>query len=186
METTERMIPGRLGCRSTGDFLIGTPRISAADATRRVAGAKKTGTWHSLDGERVDPELPATAAAQRAGAIGSDHEAAVARVMRKVPYGAGFGESTVAEKILADAACSVTPEEVTKLGAHLLTYLHPDGDLPDEKERRRRRGLRIGKHGTDLMTPISGLLNPDTRALLEPILAKLARPGMNNPDDPDR
>ncbi len=35
------------------------------------------------------------------------------------------------------------------------------------------------------MTPISGLLDPETRALLEPVLAKLARPGMNNPDDPD-
>ncbi len=185
VESPERMVPGRLGCRSTGDFLIGTPRISAADAARRVTGAKKTGTWHSLDGEQVDPQLPATAAAQRAGAIGPDHVAAVARPMRKVPYGAGIGESTVAEKILADAACSVTPEEVTKLGAHLLAYLNPDGDIPDEKERRRRRGLRIGKQGTDLITPISGLLDPETRALLEPILAKPARPGMNNPDDPD-
>ncbi|WP_240794985.1 DUF222 domain-containing protein [Rhodococcus zopfii] len=35
------------------------------------------------------------------------------------------------------------------------------------------------------MTPISGLLDPETRALLEPVLAKFARPGMNNPDDPD-
>ncbi|MEZ5153919.1 DUF222 domain-containing protein [Rhodococcus zopfii] len=66
----------------------------------------------------------------------------------------------------------------------MLAYLNPDGDAPDEKERRRR-GLRIGKQGTDLMTPISGLLDPETRALLEPVLAKLARPGMNNPDDPD-
>ncbi len=103
----------------------------------------------------------------------------------KCRTGVGFDEITVAEKILADAACSVTPEDVTKLGAHLLAYLNPDGgDIPDEKERRRRRGLRIGKQGTDLMTPISGLLDPDTRALLEPILAKLARPGMNNPRRP--
>lgn len=35
------------------------------------------------------------------------------------------------------------------------------------------------------MTPISGLLDPQTRALLDPVLAKLARPGMNNPDDPE-
>ncbi|WP_238072099.1 DUF222 domain-containing protein [Rhodococcus zopfii] len=62
--------------------------------------------------------------------------------------------------------------------------MNPDGDAPDEKESRRR-GLRIGKQGVDLMTPISGLLDPETRALLEPVLAKLARPGMNNPDDPD-
>ncbi|WP_072813667.1 HNH endonuclease signature motif containing protein [Rhodococcus zopfii] len=185
VETTERMIPAHLGCRSTGDVLIGTLRISAADAARRVKGAKKTGTWHSADGEQVEPELPATAAAQHAGAIGPDHVAAVARVMRKVPYGLGFDEITTAEKILADAARSVPPEDLVKLGAHLLAYLNPDGDVPDEKERKRRRGVRIGKQGTDLMTPISGLLDPETRALLEPVLAKLARPGMNNPDDPE-
>ncbi|WP_068156745.1 HNH endonuclease signature motif containing protein [Rhodococcus phenolicus] len=173
-----------LGCRSINDFLIGTLRISAADAAQRVKGARKVGTWHAFGGEDVEPELPATAAAVRAGAIGPDHVAAVAKVMRKVPHGVGFDEIAVAERILADAACSVTPDDLVKLGAHLLAYLNPDGDVPDEKERKRRRGLRIGKQGTDLMTPISGLIDPETRALLEPVLAKLARPGMNNPDDP--
>ena len=185
VDAVERRVPEDLGCRSINDFLIGTLRISGADAARRVKGAKKTGVWHAADGGDMDEELPATAAAQRAGAIGPDHVGAVAKIMRKVPYGAGFDEITVAEKILADAACSVTPEDLMKLGAHLLAYLNPDGDVPDEKERKRRRGLRIGKQGTDLMTPISGLLDPETRALLEPVLAKLARPGMNNPDDPE-
>ncbi|MGW0028133.1 DUF222 domain-containing protein [Rhodococcus sp. NPDC003383] len=185
VETVERRVPEELGCRSINDFLVGTLRISAADAARRVKGAKKVGTWHSLDGEDLDPDLPATAAAARSGAIGPDHVAAVAKVMRKVPHGVGFDEITVAEQILADAACSVTPDDLVKLGAHLLAYLNPDGDVPDEKERKRRRGLRIGKQGVDLMTPISGLIDPETRALLEPVLAKLARPGMNNPDDPE-
>ncbi|WP_231611782.1 DUF222 domain-containing protein, partial [Rhodococcus sp. CX] len=84
VETVERRVPEDLGCRSINDFLIGTLRISAADATRRVKGAKKVGTWHSLDGEDLEPELPATAAAARSGAIGPDHVAAVAKVMRKV------------------------------------------------------------------------------------------------------
>ena len=185
VETTERRIPEHLGCRSITDFLIGTLRISGADAARRVKGAKKAGSWHAADGGDMPVELPAAAAAQRAGVIGADHVAAVAKIMRKVPHGTGFDEITVAEKILADAACSVTPEDLMKLGAHLLAYLNPDGDAPGEKERRRRRGLRIGKQGTDLMTPISGLLDPETRALLDPVLAKLARPGMNNPDDPE-
>ncbi|MCK8673553.1 HNH endonuclease [Rhodococcus sp. HM1] len=185
VEAVERRVPEDLGCRSVNDFLVGTLRISGADAARRVKGAKKVGTWHSLDGEDIEPELPATAAAVKTGTIGSDHVAAVAKVMRKVPHGVGFDEITVAEQILADAACSVTPDDLVKLGAHLLAYLNPDGDVPDEKERKRRRGLRIGKQGVDLMTPISGLIDPETRALLEPVLAKLARPGMNNPDDPE-
>ena len=185
VEAVERRVPEDLGCRSINDFLVGTLRISGADAARRVKGARKVGVWHAVDGGGLEPDLPATAAAVRDGTIGPDHVAAVAKTMRKVPRTVGFDEITVAEQILADAACSVTPDDLVKLGAHLLAYLNPDGDVPDEKERKRRRGLRIGKQGTDLMTPISGLIDPETRALLEPVLAKLARPGMNNPDDPE-
>ncbi len=105
--------------------------------------------------------------------------------MKQVPHGARLDEIAAAEQILADAARSTTPEDVTKIGVHLLAHLNPDGAPPNEKERRRRRGLHLGKQGADLMTPISGLLDPELRALLDPVLAKLARPGMNNPDDPD-
>ena len=35
------------------------------------------------------------------------------------------------------------------------------------------------------MSKISGELDPTARALLDPVLAKWARPGMNNPDDPE-
>ena len=48
VEAVERRVSEDLGCRSVGDFLIGTLRISGADATRRVKGAKKAGTRHSL------------------------------------------------------------------------------------------------------------------------------------------
>ena len=185
VESVERSIPGTLACRSINDFLITTLRISAADAARRVKGATKIGTWHTLGGDPMESAMPATASAARDGAIGPDHVAAVAAVLRKIPHTVAADEISVAEKILADAARSTTPEDLAKVGAHLLAHLHPDGDAPDERERRRRRGLRIGKQDADLMTPISGLLDPETRALLEPVLAKLARPGMNNPDDPE-
>lgn len=59
-----------------------------------------------------------------------------------------------------------------------------DGSLTDDKDRERQRTVRMGRQNSDLMTPVSGLLDPETRALLEPLLAKLARPGMNNPNDP--
>ncbi|MGN5237749.1 DUF222 domain-containing protein [Rhodococcus sp. SJ-3] len=185
VESVERSIPAHLACRSINDFLVSTLRISGADAAKRVKGATKTGTWHTLSGEPMDATLPATAAAGREGAIGPDHVAAIARTMRQLPNGTTPDEIDAAEQILADAARSTTPEDVTKIGIHLLAHLNPDGNAPDERERKRRRGLRLGKQGTDLMTPISGLLDPETRALLEPVLAKLARPGMNNPDDPE-
>ncbi|MBH0122913.1 DUF222 domain-containing protein, partial [Rhodococcus sp. CX] len=36
VEAVERRVPEDLGCRSVNDFLVGTLRISAADAARRV------------------------------------------------------------------------------------------------------------------------------------------------------
>ena len=185
VESVERSIPGNLACRSVNDFLVKTLRIAASDAAKRVKGATKVGTWHTLGGDDLEATLPATASAVHSGAIGPDHVAAIARTMRKLPNSTTADEITVAEEILADAARSTTPEDVTKIGIHLLAHLNPDGDVPDERERKRRRGLRIGKQGTDLMSPISGLLDPEARALLEPVLAKLSRPGMNNPDDPE-
>ncbi|MGW0177437.1 DUF222 domain-containing protein [Rhodococcus sp. NPDC003322] len=185
VEAGERSLPGTLGCRSINEFLVQTLRISGGDAAARVKRARKTGVWHTVVGEPMEPTLPETSAALTDGAIGVDHVRVIAQVMRKVPHGTDVDKIEVAERILADTARSTTPEDVTMIGVHLLAHLAADGDVPDEKDRKRRRGLRIGKQGPDLMTPVSGLLDPELRAMLEPVLAKLARPGMNNPDDPE-
>jgi hypothetical protein len=50
-------------------------------------------------------------------------------------------------------------------------------------DRARRRGLSIGKQDIDGMSPITGYLTPEARATLDAVLAKLAAPGMCNPDD---
>ncbi len=46
-----------------------------------------------------------------------------------------------------------------------------------------RRGIVIGQQGFDGMSAISGLLDPETRAYLDAVFAKLAAPGMCNPAD---
>ncbi|TQF68456.1 DUF222 domain-containing protein [Rhodococcus spelaei] len=183
-EAVQRSLPSRLDCKSINDLLIKSLRISAADATQRAKGADSVGIWRNLNGATLPETLPATAQAVREGAVGPDHVTSVAKVIRKVPATVARDKAEVAERILAELARSSTPEDVKKVGANLIAHLDPDGNAPDERERARRRGLRMGKQDEDLMTPISGLLDPETRALLEPLLAKLARPGMNNPDDP--
>ncbi|GAA4477281.1 hypothetical protein GCM10023094_19160 [Rhodococcus olei] len=160
VEVMERSIPGNLDCRSITDFLTQTLRISGADATRRVRGATKVGTWHTPTGVDLDPVLPESARAVRDGDIGPDHVAAIATILREIPHNTPIERIEVAEAILATAARSATPEDVTTLGLHLLAHLNPDGDGPDERDRRRRRGLRTGKQDSDLMTPISGLIDP--------------------------
>src|SRR5271157_283156 len=60
--------------------------------------------------------------------------------------------------------------------------LNPDGHFTDE-DRARRRGLTLGSQHSDGMSPLRGWLTPEARATLEAVLAKLAAPGMCNPDD---
>src|SRR5262249_19797356 len=63
----------------------------------------------------------------------------------------------------------------------LADCLNPDGDFSDE-DRARRRGLTLGKQNADGMSPLQGWLTPAARAALEAVLAKLAAPGMADPD----
>jgi hypothetical protein len=49
--------------------------------------------------------------------------------------------------------------------------------------RAQRRSLVLGKQDRDGMTSITGWLDPEARATLDAALAKLAAPGMCNPDD---
>ncbi|WP_077039977.1 HNH endonuclease signature motif containing protein [Rhodococcus sp. MTM3W5.2] len=184
VESVERGLPGKNGCASVNKLLIDVLRISAGDASRRVTAARKLGTWHTLSGEELPATLPAAAAAQRDGDIGAEHAAAVREVVHKIPSATPTPEVETAERVLAELARHGTPEDVARAGQRLLAYLNPDGKLTDDKDRARRRGLRLGRQDSDLMTPVSGWLDPETRALLDPVLAKLARPGMNNPDDP--
>ncbi|TJZ81269.1 DUF222 domain-containing protein [Rhodococcus oryzae] len=185
VETTERSPPTELGHTSLNKFLIAVLRISAADASARVTAAKSLGTWHALSGQPLPADLPETAAAQRDGDIGADHARAIREVMRKTPHAVSSSDVAAAEQILAELARSATPEDVEKAGHNLLAHLNPDGNLTDERDRKRLRGIRLGRQDKNLMTPISGHLDPEARALLDPILAKWARPGMNNPDDPE-
>ncbi len=133
----------------------------------------------------MPPVSPETAAAQSDGDIGTDHVRAIAKVMRKIPHAVDNDAVADAETVLANLARSGTPEDVEQAGHRLLAYLNPDGNLGDDRDRKRRRGISIGRQDTELMSRISGELDPVARAMLDPILAKWARPGMNNPDDPD-
>ncbi|MBV9350388.1 MAG: HNH endonuclease, partial [Mycobacterium sp.] len=73
--------------------------------------------------------------------------------------------------------------QLSKLADKLTDCLNPDGNFTD-KDRTRRRGITIGKQDIDGMSPINGYLTPEARAGWDAVLAKLAAPGMCNPDDP--
>lgn len=185
VEGVERSLPATLGYNSPNKLLVDVLRVSATDASARVSAARNLGAWHTLSGDDLPAALPETAAAQRDGAVGPDHARAVSKIMRKIPHAVSNADVAAAEAILAECARGGTPEDVESAGHRLLAYFDPDGRLTDDRDRARRRGISRGRQDTELMSKISGELDLTARALLDPVLAKCARPGMNNPDDPE-
>ncbi|ORV06389.1 13E12 repeat family protein [Mycobacterium celatum] len=157
-------------------------RITPAEASRRIHEAADLGDRQALTGEPLAPRLPATAAAQRGGQIGTAHVAVIRSFMHRLP---GFVDAETrehAEAHLAELAGQHRPDDLAMLAQRLTDCLNPDGDFTDD-DRARRRGLTLGKQGPDLMSHLSGWITPELRATLEAVWAKLAAPGMCNPAD---
>jgi hypothetical protein len=99
-----------------------------------------------------------------------------------LPDAVDFDTREAAEATLARVASEQGPAGLRQAADRLLAHLHPDGDYTDA-ERARRRGLTLGKQGPDGMSPIRGWLDPEARATLDAVFAKLAAPGRCNPQD---
>jgi hypothetical protein len=147
-----------------------------------VADAADLGPRRAITGEPLVPRLTSTAAAQRDGMAGAGHVAVIRRLLQELPCWVDAQTRACAEADLAKLATEYRPEVVRKVAERLACYLNPDGKFSDE-DRARRRGLTLGKQDIDGMSRLSGWLTPEARATLEALLAKLAAPGMCNPDD---
>ena len=157
-------------------------RISRGEAARRIHEAEDLGPRQSITGEPLPAVLTATASAQRAGDIGAGHVAVIRGFLHRLPDVVDVETRQQAEAQLARLGGEHRPDELAKLADKLSDCLNPDGNFT-ETDRARRRGIVIGKQDVDGMSPISGYLTPEARATLDAVLAKLAAPGMCNPDD---
>ncbi|HEY2198618.1 MAG TPA: 13E12 repeat family protein, partial [Mycobacterium sp.] len=157
-------------------------RISRAEASRRIHEAADLGQRRALNGEPLPPVLPATAEAQRNGDIGNGHVAVIREFWHRLPDFVDIETRVKAEAQLARLAGEHRPDELAKLADKLTDCLNPDGDFSDV-DRAKRRDFTIGKQDLDGMSPISGYLNPEARATIDAIFAKLAAPGMCNSAD---
>ncbi|MEU6560627.1 HNH endonuclease signature motif containing protein [Nocardia nova] len=185
IEAENRSIPSRTGAKTAKRFLMQTFRLSAAEAGGRVRLARLVGQFHDSGGELLDPELPCTAQALASGELSADHVRGIAIVMNRVPQRVSEADREAAEQLLAEFARSGSPDDIGKVGDRILAHLDPDGRLTNDADRARMRGIMVGRQRADGMSPIRGDIDPTLRALLDPLLAKFARPGVCNPDDPN-
>ena len=157
-------------------------RITRAEASRRIHEAADLGERRALNGEPLEPVLPATAAAQRNGHLGAGHVAVIRSFWHRLPDFVDIETRARAETDLACRAGEHRPDELAKLADKLMDCLNPDGDFTDV-DRAKRRGATFGKPDIDGMSPLSGSLTPEARATWDAVFAKLAAPGMCNPAD---
>ena len=157
-------------------------RIYRRDAKRRVEEAFELGRRRALSGEPLAPRLEATAAGQRAGMIGAEQVGIIREFFAALPCFIDETTRAEAEAKLAYIAARYRPDELKRFADWYTNVLNPDGEFSDE-HRARKRGITIGWQGRDGMSAIKGWLNPELRAGLDAVLAKLAAPGMGIPKD---
>ncbi|WP_282778804.1 HNH endonuclease signature motif containing protein [Nocardia sp. CC201C] len=183
-EVESRHLWERAGAKGMRGYLIDVLRLSAAEAGARVRASIPLRP-RAFCGEPGPALLPTTAALQAEGTISPEHARVIMRVMDRIPNAVPVETQAEAEQQLARAASQMPPEYVSKVGHVLLSCLDPDGVLTSDDDRARRRELWVGKQRVDGMSEIKGVVDPQLRALLDVVLAKWARPGMCNPEDPD-
>ncbi|TQR86982.1 HNH endonuclease [Mycobacterium hodleri] len=172
-----------LGCKSLKSVMVQRLRISGKEAKRRLAEAKELGPRTALNGEPLEPLLAPTATAQSKGSIGPEHVTEICSFLDKLPPRVDPEVRELSEKTLVAVGSATGPEEVRKAAEKLAAAIDQDGPEPDDRDRARKRYMTIGPQQADGMSRITGLLDPEARATLEPGLAKLSAPGMSNPDD---
>ena len=179
--------PADLGARTWRDALGIRLRLSEAEAGRRLAEGDVLAPRRGLTGEPLDPVCPATSAAQARGDISGEHVRIITATMGKLPVGVDAATRADAEARLAGLAAAHDPATLRRLARHLLEVLDPDGPEPNDDEvaasREQRRTFVLGPQDEEGMSDFHGTLTPEGRAYLEPVLGKLAGPGMCNPED---
>ncbi|MDN4518808.1 HNH endonuclease [Mycolicibacterium austroafricanum] len=174
--------PARLGEGSWKKVLTTALRISGAEAGRRLKRAKTLGPRRGLTGTPLPPLWESTAAAQAQGLLSEEHVAVIAAFHKRLPAWVDIETRAEADRQLAHAGSGLDPEGLDEAAGVLLAMINPDGAQPCDKERARKRGIRISKQHPDGTATISGTLTPEALAIWQAIFAKEAAPGANNPE----
>ncbi|MGV0872540.1 DUF222 domain-containing protein [Mycolicibacterium sp. XJ879] len=152
--------------------------LSAADAGARIAVA--------ADLHATEPTLPETAAAARHALISADHVKIIRDTIAKLPDNATDADRARFDLELTGTAVAERPENLRRDAALLLAEYdatHTD-PVSREQSRKARSEFVMGPQDADGMTRGRFCIDPEARAYVEILLAKLARPGMCNPADP--
>jgi hypothetical protein len=175
-EVEGRKLGAAKGYRSSAQMLQDVLRISRAEARRRLAHAEAVTAVRTVSGAELPAPLPATAQALRDGVLGDEHVESIRRTLTALPPSATPAERESAERILVDAAHTLDPSAITRLGQHILAHLDQDGAPPTDAELLHPANeLRLTpKSGGRLA--FNGELDAEGAALFTTVLSPLSAP----------
>ena len=180
---TDETEPGALGEASWKKVLTTALRCSEKDAKRRLERAATLGPRRAMTGEPLGPLFESTAAAQARGVLDEEHVKVIADFHAALPSWVDAGTRADADRELARVGSGLGPEALRQAAGRLLAMIDQDGPEPTETDIARRCGVALGPQRPDGTRSIRGVIDAETGALLEAILAKEAAPGANAPDD---
>jgi hypothetical protein len=182
-EAQSRATAREIGAKDWAGVLAIRLRISRNEARRRVTDAANLGPRTATTGERLQPVLPATAAAQAGGQINTEHVGIIEKFFDKCPVALDARTREQIDADLGRIAAGNSPEILRRCADRIAFHLNQDGAEPQESIQARRRGITISPQGLDGLSKIHGYLDPEAAATFDAVLAKQAAPGMCNPDD---
>ena len=176
-----QITPKEIGARTWAQILTIRLRISEAEAARRLRDSADLGPRQSLDGQVLDPTLPACAAALAEGTINLEHVHEIRTAVERAGRYAEPQRCGQLEADLVEAATRITPRTLREVADYALSVLNPDGDSPDIAAHER--GITLGRQDPDGLIRISGWVDPELGAYLKTVNQVWGAPGINNPAD---
>jgi hypothetical protein len=185
-EADSRGIAVERGFRNTGQLLAGMLQLSAAEARTRVEHAAVVGTRRAITGETMAPQLPATAAALAAGAIGVGQLRVITETMAALPASVPQPARDRAEADLAGYARDFDPRRLRIIAQRLVATLDPDGAPPvdDPDPTPPARGQLWLRDRRDGRLGLEGWLGAEHGSMVRALIEQLAiRPTGDAPDN---
>ncbi|BDD84851.1 hypothetical protein TPB0596_46140 [Tsukamurella pulmonis] len=181
----EQGLHSQLGYTGAKEMLVDQLHLAGSEAQERIRGARSRAPRQE-HGHAPGPVRAVLAAAQRKGLLSERHAVSIEKALDKCSRKLSLPKLHDLEDMLVTAAVGgCTPDDIAALGRRAYEHIDPDGAEPSSEDIARARELTVGKQGDDLMSALAGALSPEARALMDVVLEKLARPGVNNPDDAD-
>ena len=175
----------RFGAASTAALLRQSLLLSEREARQVLAVARQVAPQDAVSGGEVPVQLPVLAHAMSEGEVGAEQMSIVVRGLTSLPAAIAMPTRAAAEEHLVGYARQLDPRRLDKVVAYLHTALDPDGSL-DERDPRARMELHIGpRDPRTKLTPMRGLLDDHTTAMLTSALEWFARPEPGCDGQPD-